>query len=148
MENTVYTSQSKDQFVAHSVQSVSAAGRQELKEKMRRAQFQLGSEPSVKDTTYTDQAKSLLGGQKVASQIDANRQVLENNKKSNIAFGSDNSANFLPSEAKQSFTRQEIDPDNRKEAVALKANFKRDNFNLKEGVSYYETSATNKAITG
>lgn len=70
----------------------------------------MGTDAFVEETSY----KKQTGNSSIqAKDSDANREVLENNKKSNICFGSDNRANFNPSVAKDSFTKQEIDPFNR-----------------------------------
>lgn len=62
----------------------------------------MGNEAFVQETSY----KTQTGNSSIqAKDTDANRQVLENNKKSNICFGSDNTANFNPSVAKESFTK-------------------------------------------
>lgn len=110
----------------------------------------MGHDQGEKETSYKNSIKS--AGVKGVSQADleSNKQLIEMNKRSNIVFGSSNTANFKPSEAMQAYTKPDLEQNagNRQEAIQMKQNFKKDNFTLSEiqGNKYYDTSATNNAI--
>ena len=151
-EPTIYTTTTGQSHQAHAVSSTSAMGRQELKQKMQKAQFTLGGENSgtQSETTYKTQVGQAQSSN-TRTDLEQAKKVIENNKKTSIVLGNTITEN-LPTTAQQAFTRPESATVNRNEGVELRANFKKPNFTLAEQTAqghtknYYDTSNTNPVI--
>lgn len=151
-EPTIYTTTTGQSHQAHAVSSTSAMGRQELKQKMQKAQFTLGDENNgtQSETTYKTQIGQAQSSN-TRTDLEHAKKVIENNKKTSIVLGNTITEN-LPTTAQKAFTRPESATVNRNEGVELRANFKKPNFTLAEQTAqgqtknYYDTSNTNPVI--